>query len=41
MVLLFAFSSFINAQNLALVQFSSGYSSPVGIENCGDSACLL
>ncbi len=31
----------MNAQSLKLVQFSSGYSSPVCIENCGDSRLFI
>ncbi len=34
-------SLMLNAQNLKLVQFSSGYSSPVCIENCGDSHLFI
>ena len=33
---------FINAQNtIALQQFSAGYTSPLGIENCGDSRLFI
>jgi glucose/arabinose dehydrogenase len=40
-ILLFAILFTVHAQQLSLVQFSSGYSSPVGIENCGDSRLFI
>ena len=38
---LLIYSYAINAQQIKLVQFSSGYSSPLGIENCGDSRLFI
>lgn len=35
------FSFCVHAQQIKLVQFSSGYSSPLGIENCGDSRLFI
>ncbi len=39
--LLFACISFTKAQQFNLIQFSSGYSNMVGLENCGDSRLFV
>ncbi|HEY2726364.1 MAG TPA: PQQ-dependent sugar dehydrogenase, partial [Parafilimonas sp.] len=41
LILLLLCSFVINAQRFKLVKFSIGYSSPVGIENCGDSRLFI
>ena len=41
LILLLLSSFVINAQQFKLAKFSRGYSSPVGIENCGDSRLFI
>ncbi|MBV9963407.1 MAG: PQQ-dependent sugar dehydrogenase [Parafilimonas sp.] len=41
LILLLASSFILHAQQLKLVKFSSGYSHPVGVENCGDSRLFI
>src|SRR4051794_25152761 len=41
LLLLFVCVSFAHAQQFKLIQFSSGYSNAVGIENCGDSRLFI
>lgn len=41
LTLLLLSSLLMNAQRLKLLGFSSGYSNPVGIENCGDSRLFI
>src|SRR5436305_15288156 len=41
LILLLASSLIVHAQQFKLIKFSSGYSNPVGIENCGDSRLFI
>jgi glucose/arabinose dehydrogenase len=41
LILLLLSSFVINAQQFKLVKFSTGYSSPVGVENCGDTRLFI